>query len=308
MENNVLITGVAGFIGSNLAKKFLKEGYKVIGIDNLSSGKIENIPKKVEFINGDLCDKNIFNQIKLYCPYILHLAGQSSGEISFEDPVDDIRKNTISTLNLIKFGINNGSQKIVYASSMSVYGKSQNKLANENDKLSPLSCYGISKLSSEKYLDLFSTQLPYVSLRMFNVYGPGQDLNNLKQGMVSIYLSQALKTKNICVKGSLERYRDYIFIDDTVEAWYKVTLSDNIYNTAINIGTGEKTSVKSLLEIIKSKIANTDYYVTGSTPGDQHGIVADNYKLKGIMKISEFTKIETGIEKYLSTLKINIQN
>ena len=103
----ILITGVAGFIGSHVAKRFIDEGYQVIGIDNLSNGDIKNIPKGVDFLNIDLVNSNSINLIPPKCEYILHLAGQSSGELSYKNPIDDLNKNTISTLNLINYGIDN---------------------------------------------------------------------------------------------------------------------------------------------------------------------------------------------------------
>lgn len=303
MKNKkILITGIAGFIGSNVAKKFIKEGFQVVGIDNLSTGKIENIPDQANFINGDLVNLKTFQQIKDDFSYILHFAGQSSGEISFEDPVEDLRKNTISTLNLIKYGIEINAKKILYASSMSIYGDSKHKAAKEDQNPQPISCYGISKLASEKYLETFSKFLPYVSMRMFNVYGPGQDLTNLKQGMVSIFIAQAIKSKRILVKGSLQRFRDFIYINDTVEAWYKATISDNVKNIAINIGTGQKTTVEELLMIIKNKIDDISYYSNGSTPGDQSGVFADNSKLKKLLKFKNFTNLEDGLQEYFDFL------
>lgn len=301
----ILITGIGGFIGSNVAKKFLNKGFKVIGIDDLSSGKKENIPDEVTFIQGDLVDSKTLDRINTYCEYILHIAGQSSGEVSFEDPVLDLQKNTQSTLNLIRFGIKNKSKKIIYASSMSIYGDSKNLSVTEEDFPSPKSCYGVSKLASEKYLDIFSNLLPYVSMRMFNVYGPGQDLDNLKQGMVSIYISQAFKNNKILVKGNLDRFRDFIFIDDVVEAWYKVTLKESIKNEKINIGTGKKVHVKELLEIIISKFPKSYYFVHGSTPGDQKGVFANNKKLKKLTGINKFTSLENGIEQFCKFLNKN---
>ncbi len=302
LVKTIIITGVAGFIGSNVAKKFLSEGFKVIGIDDLSSGKIENIPAKVSFIKGDLVDLKTLDKIKDHCDYILHLAGQSSGEVSFEDPVKDLEKNTQSTLNLIQFGIKNKSKKIIYASSMSIYGDSEKISVSEEDYPSPKSCYGVSKLASEKYLEIFSNSLPYVSMRMFNVYGPGQDLENFKQGMVSIYISQAYKTNKILVKGNLDRFRDFIFIDDVVHSWYKVTIDESIKNEKINIGTGKKNYVKDLLEIIISKFPKSYYFVSGSTPGDQKGVYANNNKLKKLIGISKFISLEIGIEKFYKYL------
>jgi len=302
LPETILITGVAGFIGSNIAKKFLNENYNVIGIDDLSTGNLKNIPEEVDFIKGDICDKKIFDKVNKYCSYILHLAGQSSGEISFEDPIDDLQKNTISTLNVIKFGIEHRIKKLIYASSMSIYGDKINGMANEDDNLNPISCYGVSKLASEHYLKIFSKDLPYISLRMFNVYGPGQDLNNLKQGMVSIFISQALKNNKIVVKGSLDRFRDFIYINDVVDVWYKLTINNKISNVAINVGTGEKTTVKSLLEKINSKFINSNYFSEGDTPGDQKGIFANNKKLKNLCNLNKFITLDDGLDKYLNSI------
>ena len=294
----ILITGVAGFIGSHIAKRFIDEGYKVIGIDNLSNGDIKNIPKEVDFLNIDLVNSNSINLIPPKCQYILHLAGQSSGELSYKNPVDDLNKNTISTLNLINYGIENKVKKFLFASSMSVYGDFDCtfKGVKENDILEPKSCYGIGKLSSEKYLKVFKEKLPFISLRMFNVYGPGQDMNNMKQGMVSIFLSQAINYGEISVKGSLSRFRDFIFIDDVVEAWFRATFYDKALNEAINIGTGKKNTVNMLLEVIK-KITKVDYIkVEEGTPCDQLGIYADNTKLKEILNLSPQVKLENGLK------------
>ena len=296
----ILITGVAGFIGSHVAKRFIDEGYKVIGIDNLSNGDIKNIPKEVDFLNIDLVNPNSINLIPPKCEYILHLAGQSSGELSYKNPIDDLNKNTISTLNLINYGIDNKVKKFLLASSMSVYGDFDCTLkgVKENDILEPKSCYGIGKLSSEKYLKVFKQKLPFIFLRMFNVYGPGQDMNNMKQGMVSIFLSQAIKYGEISVKGSLSRFRDFIFIDDVVEAWFRATFYDKALNEAINIGTGKKTTVNMLIESIK-KITKVDYIkVEKGTPCDQLGIYADNTKLKEILNLNPQVKLENGLKTF----------
>ena len=133
---------------------------------------------------------------------ILHLAGQSSGELSFKDPNLDLCKNTSSTINLIRLAEEKQIQKFIYASSMSVYGKTSINPIKENHSLKPLSCYGNSKLSSEHYLRILGKKFNPVILRLFNVYGPGQNMKNLNQGMVSIYLAQVLENNKIIVKGS----------------------------------------------------------------------------------------------------------
>ena len=302
LKKLILITGVAGFIGSNVANRFIKEGFHVVGVDNLSSGKTKNIPEEIDFIKGDLSKDGTINLLPKKCNQIIHLAGQSSGEISFDNPVTDLNKNTVSTLNLINYGIKKGSERIIYSSSMSVYGESKKRKVNEKDKCEPLSCYGVGKLMSEKYLNIFKKQIPFVSLRLSNVYGPGQDMDNLRQGMLSIYLSQALKNKKIMIKGSLKRRRDFIFIDDVVECCFRSSTFNSPLNQIINVGTGTSTEVKKLIDMILKKIPGTTYYLSKPTKGDQNLIVGDNALLKSKLKIKKFVNLEQGLELFLSSL------
>lgn len=294
----VMVTGVAGFIGSHVAKNFLTKGYHVIGVDDLSSGNISNIPDDVEFINADLSEKAFLNLIPPKIELILHLAGQSSGEISFDDPIADLKKNTNSTLNLINYGILNKSERLVYASSMSVYGSVQDTPINEDFSCAPLSCYGVGKLAAESYLRIYQNKLPSVALRMFNVYGPGQDLSNLRQGMISVYLAQALKNKKIIVKGSENRFRDFIYIEDVVESWFLASKSDQAIGQVLNIGTGVKTTVKNVLELICKEIPGTEILIAEGTPGDQSGIYADNFKMKHCLQKDSFVPLEIGLKKF----------
>ena len=295
---NVLITGVAGFIGSNIAKRFLAEGYYVYGVDDLSQGKLLNIPPGVDFIECDLSNGDLINLLPKKCQKILHLAGQSSGEISFDNPVLDLHKNTSSTLQLIDYGIQASANRLIYASSMSVYGNYLDKPVSEKIPTKPLSCYGVGKTASESYLRIYKNSLPYVSMRMFNVYGPGQDIKNLRQGMVSIYVSQALNNKKIKVKGSLDRYRDFIFIDDVVESWFRASVSEKAVNQTINIGTGVKTSVEDLIDEI-CKLLPSSYFVEGNTPGDQNGIYADISHMNNVLEYIPKTSLSDGLDSFI---------
>ena len=303
MNKKVLITGVAGFIGSHIANRFLKEGFVVIGVDDLSGGNEANIPVGVEFYHGDLSNRDTILKIPKDCTFILHLAGQSSGEISFDNPISDLHKNTISTLNLIEYGIQNKSEKILYASSMSVYGDVMDKPIVEDQKCNPLSCYGVGKLAAEGYLKVYQKQLPYVSLRMFNVYGPGQDMENLRQGMASIFVSQALKNGDILVKGSAERFRDFIHIDDVVEAWYRATVYQSTACQILNLGTGSRTTVGQLLEKICSQVLGSSFHIDGCTLGDQTGIYADCKKLNKVLGMKNFVLIDDGLRDFISWAK-----
>lgn len=300
----ILITGVGGFIASHIARRFIEEGYQVVGVDDFSGGKIENVPPNVELITGDLADNSCISRIPSNCALILHLAGQSSGEMSFDDPVVDLKKNSISTLNLIKYGINNNVKKFLFASSVSIYGSVGTRPLQESDVCNPSSCYGVSKLASEGYLRIYSKELPYVNMRMFNVYGPGQDLNNLRQGMVSIYLAQAIRNSRIHVKGSLDRFRDYIYIDDVVEAWFFAATKGDVRNISINIGTGKSTSVKQLLGCIHHELPKTTWYSEGSTLGDQFGHYADNNLLVELLGNNKFISIEEGISRFVRSINV----
>jgi UDP-glucose 4-epimerase len=294
----VVVTGVAGFIGSRVAARMAAEGFEVVGVDDLSSGKQSNVPSSIDFIQGNLADTQTISNLPKSAELVLHLAGQSSGEMSFDDPVADLEKNTISTLNLIRYGIAINASKLVYASSMSVYGNVPDAPISEDEHVAPLSCYGVGKLAAENYLNVFCKQLPSVSLRMFNVYGPGQDMTNLRQGMVSIYLAQALTSKHIVVKGSLDRFRDFIYIDDVVDAWFRVATLEDIGSNTINIATGARTTVAQVLEAVQSHVAGTTVEVADSTPGDQNGIYADTTRMRSLLGMSDLVKLADGIKRF----------
>lgn len=294
----VLVTGVGGFIGAHVARRFLAAGHAVAGADDFSSGYRENVPPGVELVEGDLAEPATIAALPRDCELILHLAGQSSGEISFDDPVSDLRKNTVSTLNLIRYGIACGAGRFVYASSMSCYGSVPDTPITESATCLPLSCYGVGKLAAEGYLRVYARQLPFVALRMFNVYGPGQDLSNLRQGMVSIYLAQALASGRVQVKGSLDRFRDFIYIDDAVEAWWQAAFRAEAAGWALNVGTGRRTTVRELLDAMRPHVPGMDWYVEGSTPGDQSGIYADVGQLGERLDLVRFVPLSEGLARF----------
>lgn len=305
---NLLITGVAGFIGSRLSEHFLNIGFNVTGIDNLTTGFTDNIPSNVKFVKGDCSDVEVYNHPHLKnikFDTILHIAGQSSGEISFDDPVRDLSDNCISTLRLLDFARDTGCNKFIFASTMSVYGESEDKPINENYQTFPLSMYAVGKLASERYLQIYSKYgIDTVSLRLFNVYGPGQNMTNLRQGMASIYIAQALKNAEINVKGSPDRFRDLIFIDDVISIFESILKKDFKDSEIYNVCTGKKTKVFELIEVIKNSLDAKNIpinYIDG-TPGDQFGIVGDNSKLKAFIGDFKFTELNDGISQFISSL------
>jgi UDP-glucose 4-epimerase len=305
---NILLTGVAGFIGSKIAESLIQQGHSIAGIDNLKTGHIENVPEGVNFVIGDCADPEIFNKKPLsdiHFDTIIHFAGQSSGEISFDDPVQDLSDNCISTLNLLKLARDISCKSFIFASSMSVYGEAQTDLVNETHTTRPLSMYAVGKLASENYLKIYEQYgISSVSLRLFNTYGPGQNMSNLRQGMVSIYLAQAIENKNILVKGSPDRYRDFIYIDDVTKIVSYFVKNEIIGSEIYNVCTAMKTKVSTLIDVIKHELNKDliDVEFTGSTPGDQFGIIGDNSKLLKKVGNIKFVNINNGMQKFVKSI------
>ena len=183
---NYLVTGAAGFIGAAVARKLLSEGNQVTTIDNLFTGYKENVPDGCEFIYGSTSDKEVIDSLKdRKFDAILHIAGQSSGEASFEDPVYDLQTNAQSTVLLLDYARKTGCKKFVYASTMSVYGDHNPPKCDEETEVCPKSFYAIGKIASEHYMRIYSQNfgITCTALRLFNTYGVGQNMKNLKQGI-----------------------------------------------------------------------------------------------------------------------------
>lgn len=308
-KKNILITGCAGFIGSSLANYLSKnDDYIIWGVDNLSRGDKKSLSKKVKFIKGDCESDIVLNKIKKKKFFaILHFAGQSSGEVSYNDPLKDFNDNLHTTIKLLTFAEKIKIKHFIFASSMGVYGD-RSHIHNENIYCSPKSFYGTSKLASENYIKIFQKRgLNTTILRLFNVYGPGQKLNSLKQGMIRIYFNQILKKKFLLIKGSKKRTRDFIYIDDVVKIISFLIGNTNAFNKVLNVCTGKSYSISKLIKKIKN-VVNIKFktkYVSG-TPLDQNYISASNRELKKIIKICKFVSLDDGLKRfYLNLSKSN---
>jgi len=309
-KKDIIITGGAGFIGSHLARRLLAEGYKVWVVDDLSTGVDSNIPAGAEFIRMDISDSNSYSKMPAgkVCA-LLHLAAQSSGEVSHEKPGLDLTTNALGTLLLLNWCLENSVPRFVYASSMAVYGNVVALPVNERETCQPLSLYGISKLTAENYVHHFSRRgLKTTIFRMFSVYGPGQDLSNLKQGMVSIYMSFLLNKQPILAKGSKERFRDFIYIDDVVDAWVAAIDNEKTFGKTYNLGTGNKTFV---WELIEEEIRTFGYdsktypvVYAEPTPADQFGLYADISQIKTNLNWSPKVSLAMGLEKMAEWAKV----
>lgn len=296
-----LVTGVAGFIGAAVAAALVKAGHEVVGLDNLSTGFRENVPAGVSFFEGNCQDDHMYREVLPRKKYdaIFHIAGQSSGEVSFDDPVYDLRTNTESTLLLLRFAQSVNCTRFVYASSMSVYGPKPDEPVTEDAPTSPASFYGVGKLASEHYLRLYEEYgIRSTALRLFNVYGPGQNMANLRQGMVSIFMSMMINDKHIHVKGSPNRYRDFVYIDDVVAAFLACLDTPASAGRVINIGGSGKVLVGDLVEkLIALPFEPVTVEYSGCTPGDIHGIHADCTLAARLLGYEPEVYLEEGLDR-----------
>ncbi len=248
---NYLITGGCGFIGQHLAKKLLNSKCKIDIID-LPKKKNFIKSKYIRLIKADVSRKETFKKLNKKYDIAFHLAAQTSSRLSEIFTKNDIDSNILGSFNFCEWAKKERPKRVVFTSSMSVYGKIANNVKEEKI-CNPKSVYGMSKLYSEKLFErLKNYNIKVTIFRLFNIYGPGQDLQNLYQGMFSIYLAQALKKNQIDITGSLNRYRDFVYISDTVNAL--LINPRNKKNWLMNLGTGVKCSVKNVINIIKKEL------------------------------------------------------
>jgi len=285
-----VVTGGAGFIGSRLTHRLLERGDTVYVLDDLSTGFSRNVPAGAVFYEVDVSDVRELGRIRLpaRADTVYHLAGQSSGEASFDNPLRDMDCNYRATYNMLVASESMKADRFIYSSSMSVYGDVSSSVTAvpESHECNPASYYGCNKLASEKLITVFTkrSRVKPTIFRFFNVYGPGQNMRNMKQGMLSIYMSYLMKNVPITVKGSLDRFRDFIYIEDLLDAVVSCEESESAFHKTFNLGTGLKTSVFDLLKVLLGVFGKEAFdkwvIVEGSTPGDVKGLVADMTKLK----------------------------
>ena len=277
----VLVTGGAGFIGSKVATHLLNRGHQLLLCDNMATGCRTNIDPRARFIEVGAESPKLHQEMKSFgVEAVAHIGGNSSGEMGEIDPLSDIRWNVESTLNLLHAAEKLKIRRFVYASSMGVYGQpSEGQKLCEVDSGRPISVYGTGKLCSEAYLAAFASRgIGCIALRMFNVYGPGQNMANPRQGMVSNYMDQLLRGPKVIVRGSLERILDFVYIDDVVRGWElaieRSGLVDGFH--AVNISTGVGSKVSEVLELMGEYAGGIEIEIQGATPADQRAVIGDN--------------------------------
>ncbi len=278
MKQRVLVTGGAGFIGSHVADRYVAEGYAVTVLDDLSSGKMENVPSAAEFVHADVGSDEARRLLAEGGFTVLnHHAAQMDVRVSVNDPQFDARTNVMGLLNLLEGAREGGVKRVVFASSGGVvYGESDALPHPETAPKLPVSPYGVSKLASEYYLAVYALThgLHTVSLRYANVYGPRQNPHG-EAGVVAIFGSRVRHGQALTIYGDGGQTRDYVYVGDVVEAnlaatrWEPPSAPGTLDDRAFNVGTGVETSVNGLAAtMLEAAGANVEVKHAAARPGE----------------------------------------
>ena len=276
-----LVTGGAGFIGSNLVERLIRDGVQVRVLDNLSTGLLENLEpfrRDIDFVQGDVRDLNALQEVMSEVEVVFHQAAEVSVPRSVEDPVETAIVNDLGTLQILETARRAGVKRVVLASSCAVYGDLPPLPKKEDMETRPLSPYAASKLHGETYGYLYNDLygLETVCLRYFNVYGPKQDPSSPYSGVISIFMDKAGRGDLPTIYGDGEQYRDFVYVADVVQANLLAAHKEGVSGLVINVGTGTSVSVNSLWGDI-SLLAGMegDFERTEARPGDIRESVAD---------------------------------
>ncbi len=279
----VLVTGGAGFIGSHLVDRLIEENYEVVVVDDLSTGKRKQVNPKATFYKTNILSSKIERIFKKERPEMLaHLAAQINVRRSLKDPIFDAQVNILGLLNVLQQSVRYGVRRAILASSGgAIYGDQQTFPATEEHATHPLSPYGVSKLSGEHFLYYFrqSAGLQTASLRYSNVYGPRQDPFG-EAGVVSVFAQKLLRGETPLINGTGRQTRDFIFVDDVVEANMAVLHSG--VEGVFNVGTGRETSVNELCSTLKQLI--------GADVREQHGPEVSGEVLRSCLDATRLQK------------------
>ena len=294
-----VITGGAGFIGSNLVERLVKEGNEVHVIDNFSFGKLENCNKKAHYYNIDLSQKSNFNQVKEVCKNadsVFHLACIARVQPSIKNPVEYEMNNTISTVNILKASVESNVRRFIYSSSSSVYGNPTNLPLKEDFKTNPLSPYGAQKLYGEILCKTFSKVygLETVSLRYFNVYGEKQNIDGAYALVIGIFLNQRFNEKSLTVRGDGSQRRNFTYVGDVVRANILASNSEHVGSgEIINIGNGKNKSINEIASYVGGKIKYIEPVL------EPFETLADNLKAKKLLNWEPKQDVKSWIKDYI---------
>lgn len=305
----ILVTGGAGFIGSHLVDALLAKGYGVRVLDDLSTGKVSNLPMdnpQLQLVVGDVADAAALAEAMHGCGAVVHLAAVASVQASVEDPVCTHQSNFIGTLRVCEAMVAAGIRRVVFASSAAVYGNNgEGTPINEDTPKSPLTPYAADKLASEYYLDFYRRQhgLEPVILRFFNIFGPRQDPSSPYSGVISIFSERAKRAHPITVFGDGGQTRDFVYVEDLVKILVQGLEHPAPAADATNVGLSGVTTLNDLiaaLEQISGQPLNVSHGAARS--GDIRHSKADNRRLLERFDLGTPTSLTEGLARLYRSL------
>jgi len=308
-----LVTGGAGFIGSNMVKKLLEKGETVRVLDNLSTGKIKNLKPdldKIEFIEGDFTDLEIAKKAVKGIDYVLHQGAIPSVPRSIDDPIKTNDSNILGTLNLLIASRDSGVKRFVYASSSSAYGDSPIMPKIESMKVAPKSPYAIQKLAAEQYCQIFHQiyGLETVCLRYFNVFGPNQDPESIYSAVIPLFIKRMIKGESPIIYGDGETSRDFTYVDNNIEANLKACgAPKECAGEVINIACGDEISLNELVEKINKLLkTNIKPVYEEERKGDIKHSLADISKAEKLLGYKPIVNFDDGLGKTIDYVSTNL--
>ncbi|HXO59949.1 MAG TPA: SDR family oxidoreductase [Candidatus Acidoferrum sp.] len=294
----VLVTGGAGFIGSHLADRLLKQGHEVVILDDLSTGHVDHLNPAARFYQMDIQSPWLNELFKIERPEaVLHEAAQASVRRSVEDPGFDASINVMGTVTLLQASVRHGVRRFLFASTGgAIYGDTDLVPTPEDAPAIPMSPYGASKLAAEVYLRTFHALhgLSYAALRYANVYGPRQDPHG-EAGVVAIFAQRLLSGETARINGDGKQTRDFVYVGDVAEANARALTSDAV--GSFNVGTGVETDINAIFQLLKRLSGNNQSEVHGpAMPGEQRRSVVDARKIQKVMGWRPQTSLEAGLD------------
>lgn len=302
---HILVTGGAGFIGSHLVDRLVRERRYVRVLDNLSSGKRANLVRAtgIDFIEGDIRDAATVRAAMQGIDAIYHLAAVASVQASIDDPLGTHGSNFTGTLNLLECARQQGVRRMIYASSAAVYGDTERLPVSEETTTNPLSPYAADKLAGEHYLKFYAAKhgIATTAFRFFNIYGPRQDASSPYSGVISIFVERIQRGQGVVIFGDGRQTRDFVFVRDLVDVLASALSGEKTTGAILNVGRGVECSLLDLLGTLERLVGRSvPRQLEPARVGDILRSRADVSRLKAMLDYVPCTTMEVGLAELLS--------